>query len=171
MGQWNSAYALFIGRASAAWAATIPVLLETLCGLVGLLTPFDALHVARLRYFRRWIGGAPPILWNLLATIGEGQGSWLHALKQSFLWFLRFYGDRCRLSADSTLLDWITFVSIDGCWKGRIKRALSSCRRYRTQYAHVDVWQVSFLSQMQQDGVRFPGDVQAPPAVLALRPV
>ena len=56
--------------------------LETLCGLAGLITPFDALHVARLRYFRRWILGAPTVLWNLLATIGDGPGSWLQALRE-----------------------------------------------------------------------------------------
>ena len=134
--------------------------LETLCGLAGMITPFDALHVARLRYFRRWIHGAPPVLWHLLATVGEGPGSWLSAMKQSFLWFLRFYGARCPLTSASTLLDWITYVSLDSCWKGRIKRAVSSCRNYRTQYAYVEVWQAAFSCQMQQDGVRFPGEAQ-----------
>ena len=131
---------------------------ETLSGLASMLAPSDALHVARLRYFRRWIVAAPPILWNLLATVGERQGGWLLALKQSFSWFLRFYGARCSLTDSSDLLDWIAFVSLDTCWKGRIKRAISSCRSYRAQYAFVEVWQAFFLSQMQQDGVRFPED-------------
>ena len=128
---------------------------ETICGLAGMITPFDALHVARLRYFARWIVAAPPVLWNLLATVGDGDGTWLYAMKQSFQWFLRFYGSRCPLTASSTILDWITYVSLD---QGRIRRAISSCRSYRAQYAFVDVWQAFFLSQMQLDGVRFPDD-------------
>ena len=131
---------------------------ETICGLAGMITPVDALHVARLRYFARWIVAAPPVLWNLLATVGDGDGTWLYAMKQSFQWFLRFYGSRCPLTASSTILDWITYVSLDHCWKGRIRRAISSCRSYRAQYAFVDVWQAFFLSQMQLDGVRFPDD-------------
>ena len=130
--------------------------LETLCGLAGTITPWDALHLARLRYFRRLIDGTPPVLWNLLATIGAEEGSWLAALFESFGWFTRFYGDRCSLTSSSSLQDWIVFVSIDHCWKGRLKRAVASCRRYREQYAYVDVWQHNFAHKLASDGVRIP---------------
>lgn len=130
--------------------------LETLCGLAGLITPLDALHLARLRYFQRWINKAPPVLWNLLAAVGEQDGSWLKALKDSMEWFRKFYGERCGLHADSSLQDWITYVSIDECWKGRLKRAVRSCRRYREQYAYVDVWQAAFVAKLSLDGVHVP---------------
>ena len=137
---------------------------DTLCGLAGLITPGDALHAARLRYFRCWIVGAPPLLWNLVHASASTSCSWLSSLRQSFAWFSTFYGARCGLTQDSSLVDWVTFVKIDERWKGRIRRAVHSCRQYRRQYAFVEVWKASFVSLMQEDGIGIPSHEATPVA-------
>ena len=90
---------------------------EDLYALAGLDAPMDALHANRLRYVRRAVQVAPPILWKLLWQTTVPQ-SWMTRLVESFQWFGQHYPF---LAADypKDLQGWLTMVALDTGWKGR----------------------------------------------------
>eukprot|EP00435_Cladocopium_sp_Y103_P056901 s1056_g19.t1 len=136
---------------------------EQIFGLAGMVPPIDQLHAARLRYFQRWLSHCPQVLWSLLVDTSSHESSWLCQLRRSLRWFVRFYGARCQLNPDGDLLDWILFVSVDGSWKGRVKSALRSCRRYYEEHAKAAVWEKAFEAQLHADGVEMPCSWTSPP--------
>eukprot|EP00435_Cladocopium_sp_Y103_P038567 s2429_g10.t1 len=128
---------------------------NTLCGLCRVLPPRDALHVARLRYLKRLVSHCPPILWNLLCATQHQSASWIASLRQSFAWLATFSSRHFGLGADSCLADWISFVAVDSCWKGRLKRAVASCKAYRHTHAATEVWHAGLSASFAQWGVDF----------------
>eukprot|EP00435_Cladocopium_sp_Y103_P038035 s1838_g10.t1 len=126
---------------------------EVVFGLARLLPPEDQLHAARLRYFQRMIRHCPRILWSLLHHTSSSPQSWLFQLRQSLQWFVDYYGTKCGLSGDSQLLDWVAFVAVDDCWRGRVKKAISSCKRFREENAKAEVWTYAFATELQVQGV------------------
>ena len=126
---------------------------EILCGLCDLLAPSDMLHLARLRYFRRLLQNCPAILWQLLSATASQTGSWLCHLHASFQWLCRFSGTRFGLSEHTHIHDWCSFVAIDGRWKGRLRHAMSSCRRYRNENAKHAVWDIWLQNSLTRHGV------------------
>ena len=129
---------------------------ETLCGLCHVATPRDQLHLARLRYVKRMLDTCPAILWNLLQTLAEVEESWLVQLRSSLKWLVRFSHRAFGLSASSAWHDWFAFIRLDGRWKGRLKRALSSCVAYRKANADTEVWLQSMRVLVESEGVELP---------------
>jgi hypothetical protein len=113
----------------------------------------DLLHVARLRYFKRMLDHCPTTLWQMLKATAAAEGSWLDHLRGSFQWVCRFSHAKFGLSAESGLDTWCSFVSIDARWKGRIKRAMHSCRRYRHEQAKATVWNAWLQGSLARHGV------------------
>jgi hypothetical protein len=126
---------------------------DILCGVCELLAPMDLLHVARLRYFKRMLDHCPTTLWQMLKATAAAEGSWLDHLRGSFQWLCRFSHAKFGLSAESGLDTWCSFVSIDARWKGRIKRAMHSCRRYRHEQAKATVWNAWLQGSLARHGV------------------
>lgn len=116
----------------------------TLGGLVGLETPQDRLHAARLRYFSRLIQQCPVALWQLIWHTRDIAGTWTALLIESFQWFCTFYGPQWGLHPDSPLEQWILAVQTDYAWKGRVKSALRKSCQYRQSQAEHAVWQKAF---------------------------
>jgi len=126
---------------------------DTLCGVCELLAPLDLLHVARLRYFKRMLDHCPTTLWHMLKATAAAEGSWLDHLRGSFQWLCRFSHAKFGLSAEAGLDTWCSFVSIDARWKGRIKRAMHSCRRHRHEQAKATVWNAWLQGSLARHGV------------------
>ena len=126
---------------------------EILCGLCNLLAPSDMLHLARLRCFKRLLGSCPVVLWQLLQAVAPHDGSWLAHLKDSFQWLSRFSGVRFALTGDTHLTEWCSFVAIDHKWKGRLRRAMNSCRKYRAENAKHAVWDIWLQNSLTRHGV------------------
>eukprot|EP00435_Cladocopium_sp_Y103_P063510 s84_g25.t1 len=127
----------------------------TLCGLCQILSPRDALHVARLRYFRRLVAYCPSVLWGLLQATNGLPGAWLQLLHESFAKLVRFSSPRLGLTAQSDLHDWLAFVAMDDRWKGHLRRAISSCKAYRFTHASTEVWHAWLSTSLVQNGVDF----------------
>ena len=116
----------------------------TLGGLIGLEAPQDRLHVARLRYFARLLKQCPVALWQFIWHTQHIPFSWSGLLIDSFKWFCQFCGPAWKLSADSSIGDWVLAVQTDFAWKGRLKAALRNCQQYRQSQAEHLVWQKAF---------------------------
>ena len=116
----------------------------TLGGLIGLETPQDRLHVARLRYFARLLKQCPDALWHFIWHTQNIPSSWSALLIDSFRWFCQFYGPAWKLTAECPIGDWLLAVQTDQAWKGRLKTALSRCQQYRQSQAEHLVWQKAF---------------------------
>ena len=130
---------------------------EDLYALAGLDAPMDALHASRLRYVRRAVQVAPPILWKLLWQTTVPQ-SWMTRLVESFQWFGQHYP---YLAADypKDLQGWLTMVALDTGWKGRVKTALKSCRQYRMRQAQGRKWTMSISGTLRSLGC---GSIEPP---------
>ena len=139
---------------------------EVLCGLCNLLAPSDMLHLARLRYLKRLLQHCPAILWQLLHATASSDGSWLARLQDSFQWLCRFSGAHFGFSSNTHLHDWCSFVAIDARWKGRLRRAMASCRRYRAENAKHAVWEIWLQNSLTRFGV---ADLTPQPAVQSVQ--
>ena len=126
---------------------------QTLCGLCGILPPRAQLHLARLCYFRRLLAHCPGIHWNSLAQVRNEPGTWLSLLQDSFAWFAKFSHRHFGLTSTSTWVDWITFVQMDGRWKGHLKRAAHSCVAYHQANAQTLIWQTCLRRAFITHGV------------------
>lgn len=134
---------------------------STLGGLVGLETPQDRLHAARLRYFARLIKQCPQAMWTLIWNTLQVEGAWGALLLDSFGWFCKFYGTSWTLTPQCPIDQWILAVQTDGAWKGRVKSALRKSCQYRQAQAEHAVWQKSFDSSFFADtGAAPPGASQ-----------
>ena len=135
---------------------------ETLCGLLGLLPPGDALHAARLRYLGRLIRHGPATLWTLLRAAQAYPNSWLSACQQSFRWFHDHYGSNYGPPQVDDLDQWLMLVSLDPGWCGRVKRACHSCLQFRQAYAEARLWQKVFDRTLLEGGIQIPRHATAP---------
>ena len=123
---------------------------DELYAMAGLDAPADALHAARLRYIKRAIKVAPPILWRLLWRTKSKQ-SWMARLQQSFDWFLQHY-PHLGPEAPQDLEGWLTMVAVDTGWKGRVKTALKACRQFRLRQAEGRKWTLSITGHLRNLG-------------------
>ena len=137
---------------------------EILCGLCNLLAPSDMLHLARLRYFKRLLQ-CPVVLWQLLSATASHAGSWLAHLQDSFKWLSRFSGVHFALTGSTHLHEWCSFVAIDPRWKGCLRRAMASCRRYRAENAKHAVWDIWLQNSLIRHGVTTLPSQHAVPSV------
>ena len=136
------------------WSATgVPwfcMATEDLYALAGLDAPLDALHASRLRYLKRAIGVAPPVLWQLLWQTSS-PNSWMANLWRSFQWFGQHYPHMAK-EAPSDLQGWITMVAVDAGWKGRVRTALKACRQFRIRQAEGKKWSLSVVGSLREMG-------------------
>ena len=123
---------------------------EDLYALAGMDAPMDALHAARLRYVRRAIQVAPPILWQLLWQTAVPQ-SWLEHLAVSFRWFGQHY-PYVATDYPTDLPGWLTMVALDPGWKGRVKTTLKACRQFRMRQAQGRKWTMSIAGTLRSFG-------------------
>ena len=125
---------------------------STLCGLAEMLAPSDALHIARLRFAKRFLQHCPQALWDVIHS-GEGDpSSWLSSLRSSLSWFCTFLGPRAPLQSEAAMADWWSFIAIDEAWYAKIKRAAAACRQFRKAEAQAHVWECHFETMLRQDG-------------------
>ena len=115
-----------------------------LFALAQILPPVDQLHVARLRYLHRLLQFCPQGLWNLLHQMKDQQDSWLHSCRSSFDWFLKFYQTPGAPTSSSDLDAWMTYIALDGSWKGQVKKAARGCLCFRQAVAEQNVWMKAF---------------------------
>ena len=123
----------------------------TLGGLIGLETPQDRLHAARLRYFARLIKQCPTALWSLIWQTRTVPGSWGSMLFESFAWFCEFSGPAWKLTPEASLDQWVLAVHTDYAWKGRVRSALKKSCRYRQAKAEYAVWEKAFNRSFHAD--------------------
>ena len=165
--RWQNALRKPIGllaRGHALGVSPLELNVETLCGLVHLLPPDDLLHMARLRYVHRLLRTGPQVLWQLLRATIDLPESWLQACEASFAWFRKFYSDHFAMPTSNSIWDWLPLVSLDANWKGRIKAAGQTCRRFRQSEAEALVWQKRFDASFTSRG----GVLPRPPPCLAV---
>ena len=123
---------------------------EDLYALAGLDAPMDCLHAARLRYVRRAIKVAPPILWQLLWNTHSAE-SWLVGLQQSFDWFQHHY-PHPHFSFPREMSGWLAMIAVDGSWKGRVKSALAACKQFRIRQAEGKKWTMLMEHRLHRSG-------------------
>eukprot|EP00435_Cladocopium_sp_Y103_P007844 s1133_g2.t1 len=126
--------------------------IETLCGLLNMLSPVDQLHLNRLRYLQRLLKTCTQSLWNMLLSVRDDERPWVAQCCQSLKWFAKFYGPKFGLTDRSNFHDWIAAVRIDRAWKGRLRRAAQSCIQYRLAEAEAAVWQCYVQQELLQHG-------------------
>eukprot|EP00438_Fugacium_kawagutii_P014390 Skav221730 [mRNA] locus=scaffold542:386404:395994:+ [translate_table: standard] len=132
VGQWADALRPLlasIARPQLKGLAPFLFSVQTLAGLIGLLPPEDALHLARLRYLRRFLERSPSFLWTMLEQDPHPCG-WLSMCRRSFAWLCQHYDYRLPVDAASPILDWIQHIRLDTCWSGRLRTAAAACRNY-----------------------------------------
>ena len=164
--RWQNAirqplYALVKGKTHG--IAPFKLTVEHLSGLGGDIAPIDAVHAARLRYLRRFLANGHQVLWDLMWDSRAASNNWIDLCKESLEWLVRFCPHNLALDGTSDFVEWLQFISLDECWKGRVKAAVKSCRSYRIAYARQHVWEIKFEQQMTELGV--PPIVQAPEKV------
>ena len=125
--------------------------MDAACALAGVLPPRQALQLARLRYLKRLTQSCPDALWNLLMADQESQGSWLQACHEAFDWFRQHY-DVPFAPLDNDLQTWMTLISLDSSWKGRLRRAAYSCLQYHAATAEYQVFCIRFGSRFEAVG-------------------
>ena len=123
----------------------------TLGGLIGMESPQDRLHAARLRYFARLLTQCPSSMWTLIWHTKHLEGAWGALLIESFGWFCKFYGAHWTLLPDSPLEQWILAIQADPSWKGRVRAALKRSCQYRQAQAEYVVWQKAFEKDFYAD--------------------
>ena len=123
---------------------------EDLYALAGLDAPMDALHAARLRYVKRAILVAPPVLWQLLWQTNS-PNSWMVHMMKSFQWFHMHYPHMVH-EPPTDLRGWLTLVAVDQGWKGRIKTAMKACRQFRLRQAEGRKWTMSVMGHLRTLG-------------------
>lgn len=131
-----------------------PVKVDTndLFAIVQILPPVDQLHLARLRYLKRLLSFCPQGLWNFLHQTKDCQTGWLGACVTSFEWFLQFY-QVPGAPADSHDFDaWLSYIALDSCWKGRLKKAAKGCLCFRQAVAEQNIWLKNFTSKFEEAG-------------------
>lgn len=126
----------------------------TLCGLLHVLPPEDLLHLARLRYLKRFLNSCPPVLWQMLVDTAQAPDSWMQACSSSLQWFRQFYSDHFAAPDSDDLRDWLPLIRLDPSWHGRVRAAGKACRWYRQACAESTTWNKQFdESFVNQGGV------------------
>eukprot|EP00438_Fugacium_kawagutii_P032596 Skav236462 [mRNA] locus=scaffold1758:561243:563189:- [translate_table: standard] len=128
---------------------------ETLAGLAGLLPPMDALHLGRLRYFKRWLRCCPSALWTMLVQDEHADG-WLALCRSSFAWFLQHYDHPLPLQPDSKVESWIQFILLDPNWTGRLRTASVACLHFRQAKAEHVLHLALFEREFTRIGAELP---------------
>ena len=131
-----------------------PLLLDvpTLCGLLHVLPPEDLLHLARLRYIKRFLSSCPSFLWQMLVDAAPAPHSWLKACSSSLSWFRRFYSDHFAAPASDDLCQWLPLIQLDSNWYGRVRAAGKACRWYRQACAESATWIKQFEASFESHG-------------------
>jgi len=135
--------------------------MDAACAMAGVLPPKHAVHVARLRYLRRLARHCPQALWNMLMTHAEVDASWISLCHDSFDWFRQFY-DVAFAPDTNDIVIWITAISIDTSWNGRVKRAAFSCLQHCNAIAERVVFQQRFSARFEEVGGVLPLSSQTP---------
>lgn len=126
-----------------------------IAGLAGILPPQDALHLARLRYLKRWLQQCPSALWTFLCE-DDAPTSWLARCRQSLDWFRAHYPHATPVTASAPLLDCLTFVALDANWRGRLCQAALACRSFRRAHALHVCHQAEFDNEFLTTGAQLP---------------
>eukprot|EP00438_Fugacium_kawagutii_P028838 Skav229822 [mRNA] locus=scaffold2672:76324:80457:- [translate_table: standard] len=126
-----------------------------LAGLAHMLPPLDALHLARLRYFKRFLRMCPSAMWAMLQQ-DQQDNSWLALCRQSFGWFLQHYDYPLPLRADGPMMEWLHFIQLDPSWQGRLRTAALACRNYHRARAEHRCQVAQFERAFAQMGALLP---------------
>ena len=126
---------------------------ETLCGLLKLTAPLDGLHVARLRYLKRFVHACPQCLWDVLWANRCFEDSWILSCQASIAWLHKFSPKPLPLGPDDEFVVWLHCISVDTQWKGRVKAAAMSCLEYRLATAEQEVWQRNVDAKLHDLGL------------------
>ena len=126
---------------------------QTLCGLLQMPSPIDALHCSRLRYLKRFVLHCPQILWNTIWATKDERDSWCELCLQSCHWLVKFYPKQMPCNESHDFVECLQFVATDTQWKGRVKAAQASCLKYRLATAEQEVWQHKIALTLQGFGV------------------
>eukprot|EP00438_Fugacium_kawagutii_P008683 Skav210826 [mRNA] locus=scaffold1597:393139:398030:- [translate_table: standard] len=128
---------------------------DELAGLANLLPPQQALHLARLRYFKRFLKVCPSALWTMLVQ-DESDHGWLALCRQSFTWLCQHYDYPLPVQADASILDWLQFVQLDASWHGRLRTAAAACRHFFRAKAEHHCQVAQFEREFVQMGAQLP---------------
>ena len=104
----------------------------------------------------------PQILWDLLYACKDAPQSWLSSCSSSFAWFVHFYPVAGAPLDRSDLPAWLSYISLDSCWKGRLRRAAEGCLAFRQATAEQRVWTKGFQASFEAAGGVLPVSQSAP---------
>ena len=121
-------------------------------GLLRVPAPDDLLHAARLRYLARLCRNCPAVLWNLMQEMYGKEGCWLQQCQASFAWLHQFYPFQLPVKPEADLVHWLTAISLDPSWKGRIRETLQSSVRFRSAEADAWLWKTKIRLQLEAYG-------------------
>ena len=121
---------------------------EDLFGLLQLPSPLDLLHANRLRYAKRAVTHAPPLLWQLVCSTQHGN-TWGPAFLESCKWFCLHFPGTFELPCDD-FQACMHIVALDDRWFGKVKRALQSATRHRSAAAQGKLWTLRIEHQLQR---------------------
>ena len=125
--------------------------MDAVAALAGVLPPKHALQVARLRYLRRLTQQCPQALWNLLMADADSKDSWVAGCQEAFRWFRMHYDVPFAPQTDD-LPSWLPVVAMDSSWKGRLKKAASSCLQFCAAVAERQVFHLRFSQRFEAKG-------------------
>ena len=137
---------------------------EEVAGVLGSLTPQCKLSLARLRYAKRALDNAPPVLWLLLkATYGHPK-SWLSHLEQDCAW-LRVHLKPHEVPADTSVQGWLEFIQRAPHWKHLLTKAERACTRHLVNTQRMIVWEQKFMKIAQAQELSLPAPRPPPQPV------
>ena len=126
-----------------------------LFALCGILPLEDQVHAHRLRYLARMLPRCPEVLWQLLHH-APPDDNWITLCMQSFAWLCRHYDKPLPAGPDSTWTQWLTVLSLDAHWKGRIRKTCKLALAWHTARAEYHLWHFRVHHHLSSSGVALP---------------
>ena len=128
---------------------------DELFAACGLLPLPDQVHAHRLRYLKRLTHQCPPLTWALLHAT-SGPTSWRQLCQDSISWLCTHHGGPLPAGPEDTFLTWITAISLDTRWKGKIRRAMSHAKSFHAAKARSLLWTQHFAQRLARHGATLP---------------
>ena len=130
----------------------------SLAALAGLLPLPQQRHAAILRYLKRIVTGGPQLLWTFLFATADMPGSWLSQCREALTWLYTHLPHKPSIAVDAPWDDWLTFISLDVNWKGRIRAACRTAKLHALALAENKAWQKQFDNLIVKHGGFLPQD-------------
>ena len=124
-------------------------------GRLGTLTPRQRLSLARLRYAKRALHIAPPVLWAMLLGSEGDDRAWISHVKEDCEWLVA-HAPRRTLPQGGSVRAWLRHILHAQDWGSTLKIAESACARSQANQVGMQDWERRFVDRARDQGVTAP---------------